>query len=265
MKRLTLNDIYQDWNKDNPLGFFTYLETWALANEIEIPFFEENSNLSAELDLYYHGNVSGDKIASSFITGLSGGEKITASKAFLIAGAWWSVNGKNVLKEYSLLSLEYNPIENYYLEEESTDTHTGTVDDEHGGTKTVENDGTQDIEYQGSESDGVTNGTVQNDVWAFDSTTPEPANRETTNITNVKSFTNRKDVRTDDLTRTIRDNLTNTRTHDEEMTHSSSRHGNIGVTTAQRMLGSERNLWLWNFFIKFLFPTVDAVLTVPYY
>lgn len=44
-----------------------------------------------------------------------------------------------------------------------------------------------------------------------------------------------------------------------------TRSGNIGVTTAQQMIESERELWLWNFFYKIVFPDVDKVLTLNIY
>ena len=43
------------------------------------------------------------------------------------------------------------------------------------------------------------------------------------------------------------------------------RSGNIGVTTSQQMIQSERDLWLWNFFYKVVFPDVDKVLTLAIY
>lgn len=44
-----------------------------------------------------------------------------------------------------------------------------------------------------------------------------------------------------------------------------TRSGNIGVTTSQQMIESERNLWFWNFFIDTVFPNVDDVLTLRVY
>lgn len=44
-----------------------------------------------------------------------------------------------------------------------------------------------------------------------------------------------------------------------------TRSGNIGVTTSQQMLESERNLWLWNFFYEVVFPNIDKVLTIALY
>ena len=44
-----------------------------------------------------------------------------------------------------------------------------------------------------------------------------------------------------------------------------SRSGNIGVTTSQQMIESERTLWLWNFFRRVVFPDIDRVLTIQIY
>ena len=44
-----------------------------------------------------------------------------------------------------------------------------------------------------------------------------------------------------------------------------TRSGNIGVTTSQQMIESERNLWLWNFFYRIVFPDIDKVLTLNIY
>lgn len=44
-----------------------------------------------------------------------------------------------------------------------------------------------------------------------------------------------------------------------------TRSGNIGVTTSQQMLQSERDLWVWNFFFDVVFPSIDRVLTISIY
>ena len=66
---------------------------------------------------------------------------------------------------------------------------------------------------------------------------------------------------------------TDTTTETQEGTYESeteydtmlTRSGNIGVTTSQQMIESERQLWLWNFFYKVVFPDVDKVLTLAIY
>ena len=44
-----------------------------------------------------------------------------------------------------------------------------------------------------------------------------------------------------------------------------TRSGNIGVTTSQQMIESERLLWVWNFFRDVVFRDVDRVLTISIY
>lgn len=43
------------------------------------------------------------------------------------------------------------------------------------------------------------------------------------------------------------------------------RTGNIGVTTSQQMIQSERDLWVWNFYNDVVFPDLDKYLTQPIY
>ena len=42
------------------------------------------------------------------------------------------------------------------------------------------------------------------------------------------------------------------------------RSGNIGVTTSQKMVASEREIWLWNFFDQ-VYKDIDSVLALPFY
>ena len=44
-----------------------------------------------------------------------------------------------------------------------------------------------------------------------------------------------------------------------------TRSGNIGVTTSQQMIESERKLWIWNFFHDVVFPDIDRALTLSIY
>lgn len=49
--------------------------------------------------------------------------------------------------------------------------------------------------------------------------------------------------------------------YDTELTRS----GNIGVTTSQQMITSERELWLWNFFQDVVFPDLTKLLALRIY
>lgn len=44
-----------------------------------------------------------------------------------------------------------------------------------------------------------------------------------------------------------------------------TRSGNIGTTTTQMMLQSERELWIWNYFRDIVFPDLDSILVLGIY
>lgn len=79
-----------------------------------------------------------------------------------------------------------------------------------------------------------------------------------------------EETRTDDLTHTLdisKDGSvesTDSETRIDDLSHTLTRHGNIGVTTSQQMLESERELWMWQIF-DVVFADVDRVLTIPIY
>ena len=66
---------------------------------------------------------------------------------------------------------------------------------------------------------------------------------------------------TDTGTQTIVNSGIDSESHEYDLT----RKGNIGVTTSQQMIESERNLWIWNFFKDAVFPDIDTILTLKIY
>lgn len=103
-----------------------------------------------------------------------------------------------------------------------TTTHTGTDNTTHTGTDTTANTGTRTVARSGT-----------------DTTTYNTTDRDTGTRGNVSSGSDQS-VRNYTLTRS----------------------GNIGVTTSQQMIQSERDLDMWNFFYSVVFPSVDKVLTL---
>lgn len=91
---------------------------------------------------------------------------------------------------------EYNPLENYDRQEDFTDTHSG-----------------QDRNV--TQADNTETGEVS----AFNSSTYQPASKNTLDADGSSTFT-----------------------HGHKLTHSGRVHGNIGVTTSQQMLASELDL-----------------------
>ena len=231
MVALTLNDVYHEWITK---GIFSYL------NSLEVPW--KNDVSGNQLDIIYHGSRSGDKIIGSLIENYIENNVVSEENKITIAQAIYTMYIKNWNALYKTLLLEYNPIENYSM------TETENVQDSHRGT----------LESNGNNSNTntentIVNGTSNNQLWGFNSTN------------SVNS-----DKQIDDTTRNIDVSMnsthknTDTETKDITSDRTLKRSGNIGVTTSQQMIESERQLWLWNFF-ESVFSDIDKILVLKIY
>ena len=200
---------------------------FAALQELDVPW--KTSGIASNLDLEYYGNVSGEKRISPLISKIMSGDSLSAAEQTLLATTILALNGANWGKEWATLSAVYNPIENYSMVETMTNDITEI---EYGRT----NERTDDLA-----------GTSKTSVYGFNSSeTPvDSGEMGTTNTGKVTS----------------EDSGTDTHTRNYELT----RTGNIGVTTSQQMLQSERDLWLWNFFRNIVFPDLDRVLALRIY
>lgn len=180
-----------------------------------------------------------------------------------------------------------------------TETNKGTVSD----NENISNGGTQSINVNGSLTVSKL-GSVNNDIYGFNSanavndrdTSTTDNGTQTENSTNVRTddlVTSRLNLRTDDLitsrlnirteelttsrlhvnsedltvskTTTRTDNLTQSENGGDSENRTLTRSGNIGVTTSQQMIESERQLYVWNFFHNVVFPDLDKLLTLEVY
>ena len=230
----TINDVIPDITS----GIFS-----ALAN-LNVPW-ETDASI---LDLDYMGNISGQKTISPLVSRVLGDNTtLTSENITQLANVIYALNGTRWTKLFATLLFDYNPISNYDMTETERSTGTTEHTTTHTGTQTTENSNT------------VTgNGTVNNSsgIYGFNSSTSSGDTDGTTTTSNSHSATG-EDTRTDDLT----DEDNGTHTDSRTLTRS----GNIGVTTSQQMIQSERDLWLWNYFYNIVFPDVDKVLTVSTY
>lgn len=131
----------------------------------------------------------------------------------------WSKKWQRTFDRWSnVLSIDYNPLENYDRMEEWTDDEKetsllkGTIT---GNTTTIEN------------------GTNKNDVSAFNDANYQPNGRNTIENNSQDNSSSTSDSNTD----TTRKNIRTGRSH-----------GNIGVTTSQQMLESELNIAKFNIY-----------------
>lgn len=226
-----------------PTGTFTgFLESmtdapWASGD------YAASSDDIERLDVLYVFQHSGDKYVVPLMKMfLDGDGKLTAEslpEAANMALALWK---KKWTALWDVANAEYDPIENYRLEEKETTTPTGTetTTDAMTGTDTTRSQGT------------AANNETANSVYGFNSTDPVPASLSSqksdysagttfghTN-TETKTFTNRKTER--------------------EL----ERYGNVGVTTSQQMLQSSIELARWNFWLQ-VFEDLDATFCLDCY
>lgn len=305
-KQTRLNDVFPDWLTGG--GIFSTLQTFP------VPWKSEN--ISAALDMEYHGNVSGEKIVSPLVEKIRDRETLTETEKTMLATSILAVCGVNWGKQWETLSLEYNPIENYSMREQMTNDETVT---EYGkstsrtdnlthkktGTETATVDGmdtqTDDLTHKktGTETrtDDLTDTTTPNlttnkadTVHGFNSNEGIPTGEQAQTATGTNTVTHDgteqrqydlidadtgtqttkrtgtdettfNTTNTDTGTQTVLDGGSDTQTRNYTLTRS----GNIGVTTSQQMLESERMLWIWNFFRDVVFPDIDRVLTLQIY
>ena len=242
MMKQKLIDVFSD-----PLtnGIFKYIQDISPS----VPWAQDMD--AATLDLEYIGNISGQKTISPLIKNVllkdSTTGVLTDTQILQLATTVYKMFYLEWEKEYNTFSLEYNPISNYDM------TETETTENDR--TNTTANTGTRTVAGSGSVN-GTTSSQTDNNVYGFNSSV---AVGDTENNISASNTTTSTD------SHTTTDNLTETETGDETIERTLTRSGNIGVTTSQQMIESERELWLWNFFYNVVFPNVDRVLTLETY
>lgn len=140
-------------------------------------------------------------------------------------GMWSRKHQYNWKKLYDTTLLEYNPIENYDRMEDWTDT------DDETGTSSRNND------IKNTVSNETTNsGTVTEQNTAFNAGLADHAKE----ISDGDTITNGSGSTTENESGTSKRDLTHKRT--------GRAHGNIGVTTSQQMIQSEREVAMFNIY-----------------
>ena len=137
----------------------------------------------------------------------------------------WSARRLPIWKKLdATLHLEYNPIENYDRKEDIEEKRT--TDRTTSGTASGTNGETNSEERTENE-------TSLHDVSAENASDYQPDSKDTVTGGGTSSY--RRDIDTSSETSDT-ENITDT------FTHSNRTHGNIGVTTSQQMIQSERDL-----------------------
>lgn len=155
------------------------------------------------------------------------------------ASDYIALYGKSHKYEYDklvdTLSLEYNPIENYSMTEKGTDTRTPNI------TQTNKGVNTNTVGVDTSITTGKTT-FDKSDSFIND-----------TKTTNTGTNTDTQDI-----------NTTVTTAGNEKIVHEFTRSGNIGVTTSQQMIESERQLAMFSVVDLFIKAIADIILIGVY-
>ena len=155
------------------------------------------------------------------------------------ASDYIALYGKSHKYEYDklvdTLSLEYNPIENYSMTEKGTDTRTPNI------TQTNKGVNTNTVGIDTSITTGKT---------TFDKSNSFINDTKTTN---AGTNTDTQDI-----------NTTVTTAGNEKTVHEFTRSGNIGVTTSQQMIESERQLAMFSVVDLFVKAIADIIIIGVY-
>lgn len=155
------------------------------------------------------------------------------------ASDYIALYGKSHKYEYDklvdTLSLEYNPIENYSMTEKGTDTRTPNI------TQTNKGINTNTVGVDTSITTGKT---------TFD--------KSDSFINDTKTTNTGTNTDTQDIDTTV------TTAGNEKTVHEFTRSGNIGVTTSQQMIESERKLAMFSVVDLFVKAIADIILIGVY-
>ena len=168
---------------------------------------------------------------------------------YMMCGYFWNKWNRTFTKWFDLFDMKYNPIENYDRYEEWTENTDDTTNRELESREVVEDEATSRTttsdEVSSSSQTATTNDSdTTNTVSAFDSNTYQPHDKSvvdaegTSNSSASSESEGETNVNTsDDMTRT--NNATDDTTYSRDFDHEGHFHGNIGVTTYQKMMKEE--------------------------
>lgn len=152
--------------------------------------------------------------------------------------AWGVRHSRTFEKWVAVQDEEYNPLHNYDRHEEYTDRENVSKTD--NNTNQIYDNSSV------SSNHDVTNtnmGDVQTDVSAYDSSTFQPKEKSTNNLTNRDAGSN-STTSSGNSTQTVNGNEQTTR----GLSHSAHLYGNIGIVSSQEMYEREIKVQRWNIY-----------------
>lgn len=148
---------------------------------------------------------------------------------------------------YNTTILEYNPIENYNRKQTTSTKQGGSASDTKSGSEVRKHGGTGTLSYLG-ETTTAPSGTIRNTHYTTAFNEPSKFADDTKDETTYEkmqtkeSFKDRSDKKEYNSNESLTYDVGNNRTFANSVDVEDSASGNIGVTTTQKMLESEREV-----------------------
>lgn len=236
-------------------GFWS--DVWSIVSDAQSPYIAAwipREDIAHSLDRYYYFVHSGDKTATQLLRRNYVDGSISEAHREIIAKMFLDTYGQQLNRLWADYVKEYDPLQPYDVTEETDYGHEadGSVAD--GGDITVKRSGTEKTTV-GSRTDN-------DKVYGFDSVANYPVGSNDTTYGEVAVTTkygfggdDREDKRTLNTTKTTHDESS-----DDLTTH---KYGTLGTQPVADILNKEIEVWMWNFYLKCLFPFADKMLTIP--
>lgn len=251
-----LRDVFTGWTTGE--GIFDALE-----DNGNLPWSSDTSIDNSVLDVAYFGNHSGGKFCSPLVKLLIDDGEVTAAGRVVIAKIILSKYLKNWDRLWETNVVAYSPVHNYDMTEERTrklansEAEVANENQAHTGTDTITHGKVETIEHgrEFESTDYIYGLNTEDD--------PKPSEKTSSGEDGETVTTNSgSDVNTKNLadTKSNNRNLAGAEEEEEEI----HRAGNIGVTTTQKLVEEERQLWRWNFFEQ-VFNDLDNELALAFH
>lgn len=220
-------------------------------------------DIAASLDRYYYFVHSGDKTASMLLRRNFVDGHISDAHREIIAKMFLDTYGHQLNRLWGDYVKEYDPLQSYDVTEKT--------DYGHEADGTVTDDGSSSFEKTGSELTRSLEIDDKNSIYGFDSGEREPVGSDATHegerigvATYGKKTSGNGQVETPDRRIDTEGHYTLKTSHDESTDDlTTHKYGTLGTQPVAEILNKEIEVWMWNFYLKCLFPFLDRMLTVP--
>ena len=232
-RKLTIEKVFNPIFDSRQFFYYVFNHANLTQQEELIPYIKDVT-YATFLDNLYFMSYSSEKQVSPMVEKLDSAndDELSDLDRDSLAVLFFKLYADDLLKAYNLYQLEYSPINNYTMQE-NTSTSTETEVSE------------ENEEHLGSTSRGSITDT--DSVWGFNSSEAVPERQKTRAYNNHGENTNRNGTNTSNSTVTGQ--------------IASAKTGSTGIYTPQSMIKESFEIWETDFYNKFLFPRVDKILT----